>query len=202
MRKKSAIILFFLIFTAIFSIELLSGKSGFTYIGAEKCGKCHGDDALGNQYKIWLSSSHSRAFVNLAKPRGMAVAKKAGVEDPQKSIKCLRCHTTGRGRKGYLTEGVGCESCHGPGSVYHKPSIHVDLNYRENGYRRALKYGMYHIRGDDRLKFREKLCLSCHSPERPCYPETRKERLQQKMTIQVVDSLMRGSANLRHPVRR
>jgi hypothetical protein len=47
------------------------------------------------------------------------------VEDPQKAAECLQCHVTGYGEPAnhFVTaradsEGVGCESCHGPGSAY------------------------------------------------------------------------------------
>ncbi len=187
----------------ILSISLISANYRYSYIGSGKCRECHGDKSLGNQYAVWLASGHSRALQVLGQDKGLKIAKKTGIVDPMKSSKCLRCHTTGRDRgDNRIMEGVGCEACHGPASEYHKPSVHVDFSYRENGYRRAIASGMYNIIGDDRLKSRERLCTGCHDEERPCYPERKEEKLHQKMTIQVVDKMMRGSADLRHPIRR
>jgi len=206
-RKSVFKLSVFLMLLLIMGTTLLTGavksRYKYRYIGSQKCRECHGDKALGNQYGIWMASSHSRAYLNLTSAKALAIAGKSGIENPQNASACLSCHTTGRNREdNRILEGVGCEACHGPASEYHRPSVHVDLNYAVNGYRRAIRAGMYNILGDNRLKFREKMCLSCHSDSRPCYPEKDEERRKQKMTIQVVDSLMRGDANLRHPVRR
>lgn len=176
---------------------------GFTYVGANVCKECHGEDAIGNQYAIWVSSPHAKAFFTLLTDKGMKISAKQGINDPTSAAECLRCHTTGRGRYEELkSEGVGCEACHGPGSEYHKASNHVDYNNRENGYRRALRLGMYPIRGIDSLKRRERLCLSCHRDDRPCFPETTEEIKQQKLYIHTIDSLIKGNTNFRHPLRR
>jgi hypothetical protein len=140
--------------------NMASQKSGkeFLYIGSKKCSMCHKTAKQGEQYKIWSESKHASAYSNLASEAGKQKAKKLGVPDPQKSEKCLSCHTTAPGNKdlwdkGSITyEGVGCETCHGPGSVYKKISI---MKNREL----ALKSGM--ILGD------KNTCLSCHKKDNP-----------------------------------
>ncbi len=80
-----------------------------TYVGTEKCLTCHKDSAA-----AWAASAHARAFASL-------LAHKADA-DP----KCIACHTIGFGSpSGYRREfadaklvNVGCESCHGPGSLH------------------------------------------------------------------------------------
>ena len=80
-----------------------------TYVGSETCAHCHA-----NAYKIWQASPHARAFA--------ALAAKSTDADPS----CIPCHTVGFGMpSGYRREyaatkmtGVGCESCHGPGSEH------------------------------------------------------------------------------------
>jgi len=101
-----------------------------------------------------------------------------------------------------IREGVGCEACHGPGSEYHTASNHVDYSSRENGYRRALKTGMYPVLGIDSLKTREKMCLSCHKNSRPCFPEGQVRIFEFAIPIQTVDSLKKGDINFRHPLLR
>jgi len=80
-----------------------------SYVGTEQCLACHRSAA-----NVWKNSPHARAFATLVDPKADA--------DP----KCIGCHTVGFGRfSGYRREfgsaklaNVGCESCHGPGSLH------------------------------------------------------------------------------------
>jgi hypothetical protein len=80
-----------------------------TYVGTEQCLACHNSAA-----KVWKDSPHAHAFATLVDPKADA--------DP----KCIGCHTIGfAGFSGYRREfgasrlaNVGCESCHGPGSLH------------------------------------------------------------------------------------
>jgi hypothetical protein len=84
-------------------------RTAAAYSGTEKCLTCHKDAA-----SAWAASAHARAFATL-------VDRKADA-DP----KCISCHTIGFGSpSGYRREfastklvNVGCESCHGPGSLH------------------------------------------------------------------------------------
>ena len=115
------------IFTIILALLVVSSFSLFAapkeanYVGSAKCKTCHNADKNGAQYKIWESKAHAKAYADLKTDAAKAKAKAAGIEDPLKSEKCLSCHTTAAGKKNVdasydITEGVGCESCHGPGS--------------------------------------------------------------------------------------
>lgn len=183
--------------------ETCINGSDFTYVGVGVCRKCHGEDAIGNQYAIWVSSPHARAFFTLLTDKGMTIAKKVGIADPASSQDCLKCHTTGRGQYEEIkSEGVGCEACHGPGSEYHRVSNHVDFICRENGYKKAILSGMYPILGIESLKRRERLCYTCHNNDRPCFPQDPKDIQKQKLYIHTIDSLIKGDINFRHPLRR
>jgi hypothetical protein len=91
------------------SDEVPGVRNAAHYAGTEACVSCHRTAA-----KIWEQSAHSRAFVSLD-------AKMAGA-DPN----CLGCHTVGfgtasgyqRSLQGSRLASVGCESCHGPGSLH------------------------------------------------------------------------------------
>jgi len=84
-------------------------RAAASYVGSEKCLTCHQNAAAS-----WKASAHSHAFTAL-------VARKADA-DP----KCVACHTIGfESASGYRREfadtklvNVGCESCHGPGSLH------------------------------------------------------------------------------------
>ena len=98
-----------------------SRARGPGYVGAAVCGSCHQGPAMGYQLSLWRMSAHAQAYAVLATPRAAARAREQGIEDPQRAPSCLKCHATG-GRSGTpmahtfdLREGVGCESCHGPG---------------------------------------------------------------------------------------
>jgi hypothetical protein len=84
-------------------------RNAARYVGTEACIGCHQTAA-----NIWGQTAHSRAFASL-------VAKQADA-DPN----CIACHTVGFGAvSGYKRQlqgsrlaSVGCESCHGPGSLH------------------------------------------------------------------------------------
>lgn len=197
--------LFLIIIIATFTSNI-SGKSfsrKYGYTGVKVCRECHGEDAIGNQYKIWAASPHAKGYLVLTGKKAEDIAALKGFAEPAKNKKCLKCHTTGGGESASVSgEGVGCEACHGPGEKYHTAGNHVDYSSRENGYRRAIKLGMKPILGITSLSRREKLCLSCHTDSRPCYEYDLKDPYKYKIPIQVIDSLMKGDVNLRHPLRR
>jgi putative hemolysin len=181
-----------------------SAEAGkWEYTGVKTCARCHGMEEIGNQYAVWQTTPHARAQRNLSTARAVEIAEKAGIKNPGTDKACLKCHTTGGGQSEHTAdEGVGCESCHGPGSAYHEASAHVDYSDRRKGYITARKNGMYPVLGIEHLKNREKLCLHCHNDKRPCIPDSQEALLRIKMTIQVVDTLRRGEVNIRHPLRR
>jgi len=98
--------------------------AALTYVGAEGCSSCHMTTTLS-----WEMSVHAKAF-ELLKPEARKQEKLRAKLDPNKDYTndkvCLKCHTTGYNKDGGFTDltttpslvGVGCESCHGPGSDY------------------------------------------------------------------------------------
>jgi hypothetical protein len=98
-----------------------------SYVGSQRCVECH--DAAG---ALWARSAHAKAFAVLVQRQADA--------DP----KCVGCHTIGFGSvSGYRREfgaekmvNVGCESCHGPGSLHvrqREGDSSVSFNYRPLG---------------------------------------------------------------------
>jgi len=75
---------------------------------------------------------------SLASEEAKKVATEQGLGDPQTEEACLKCHTTQAflgsevavSAKGKYedAEGVGCESCHGPGSAYKSMKVMKDSN--------------------------------------------------------------------------
>jgi excinuclease UvrABC ATPase subunit len=146
---------------AILLGNVLSAQT-FKYIGAAKCKICHSKPATGDQYGKWLKGPHSQALKTLSNQKSLDYAKKNGIADPAKEPKCLKCHSTYNRVDPKLrssitaTEGVSCETCHGPGSSYKSPSLMKNPT-------QAMKMGL--IMPD------KKLCLECHNKENPFFKE-------------------------------
>lgn len=150
-------------------------QAKYKYIGVEKCAKiCHKGKKKGSQLEIWQSKKHSKAYADLATDQAKNIAEKLGIKgDSQKSEKCLSCHTTGYGLdKSYFTdnfkieEGITCEACHGPGSVYKRLSIMKDNEkFLANGG----------IIPD------EKVCIKCHNEKNPTYKEFKFDEMVKKI---------------------
>lgn len=89
-----------LIFTMVMALPSVASEGKamtHKYVGVEACRMCHE-----NQYKMWESSAHAKAYDAL---------KAKEKTNPQ----CLPCHTTD-GTSAFPN--VQCEACHGPGSDY------------------------------------------------------------------------------------
>ena len=100
------------------------------YAGNKTCKMCHKSEEKGNQYGKWEAGPHANAYKLLGTDEAKAVAAKLGIDDPQKSGKCLKCHSTAYNwtesvatDKIAVEEGVACESCHGPGADYKSKSV-------------------------------------------------------------------------------
>jgi hypothetical protein len=87
------------------------------YVGSKTCKKCH-DKGPTDPYEVWKKSPHADAYRKLVKAERPSNSQFDG--------ECIVCHTVGFGyQTGFRTEketpdlvNVGCESCHGPGSVH------------------------------------------------------------------------------------
>lgn len=104
------------------------------YVGSERCSGCH-DHA----YEVWDKSAHAHAFDSLVKARNPSLRQFDG--------ECVACHVTGfQYQAGYYDSGnhekhnqklvhVGCEACHGPGSVHVKNTRDAKLHALMNPYK-------------------------------------------------------------------
>ncbi len=132
------------------------------YIGAKKCMMCHKGESRGDQYGKWLKSRHAQAFNVLKSDESKAIAQKMGIADATKAAQCLKCHVTGYGgaaAEGFepTAEGVGCEACHGPGSLYKSMSVMRALREkRQDPQKVAFENG-------------KESCVRCHNAESPTY---------------------------------
>lgn len=104
------------------------------YVGSEACRSCHIRQEHGSQFLPWVSSRHGAAYWRLATQWSLELARFRphfqDMENPQTDSRCLLCHVTGAQDPDALfaasfekSEGIGCESCHGPGSLYMASSV-------------------------------------------------------------------------------
>lgn len=98
------------------------------FVGVERCATCHTSIAAGRQYPIWSASAHASAWKALQSDSARRlIARPAGSIDS-----CIGCHTSlgrravVRGEDTLVSEGVGCERCHGPGSRYALYNVMTD----------------------------------------------------------------------------
>jgi len=159
----------------LLTTSLLAQDKKAQYIGAKKCKMCHNSAKKGMQYSKWESSAHAKAYATLATEQAKEVAKKAGVQgDPQKAAECLKCHSTAydapasaKAATFKADEGVGCEACHGPGSLYKSMKV-----------MKALYAGTQDAKAVAYMKGKKATCLTCHNEKSPTYkPFNFEERL-------------------------
>lgn len=144
-----------------------SGDDSFKYIGVDKCaGTCHKGESKGNQLEIWKDSKHAQAFKTLQTPFADSIANAKGHSTPAaETPECVVCHVLGREIMPEAmdvtfdkTEGVQCESCHGPGSEYKKLSIMKDKQ-------KSIDAGLI-VHSDG-----EAFCTNCHNSNSPTMKE-------------------------------
>jgi hypothetical protein len=136
------------------------------YVGVKGCGMCHKKEEAGNQLAKWQESGHAKAFATLGTPEAKEAGKKVGVDDPQTSGKCLKCHATAYNftetlagiEKIAVEDGVTCESCHGPGKNYKSKEIMKDRA-------QCVANGMIHPA--------TKSCDKCHNEQSPTWKADR-----------------------------
>jgi hypothetical protein len=146
--------------------------SGGTHVGVASCSgsTCHGrSEPTGkivrqDELMIWQDESspagaHSRAWRVLQNPRSRAIAQRLGIGEATTAPMCLGCHATPaaagqRGARFQLSDGVGCEGCHGPASGWLASHYAVGANHAQNVAR-----GLVPL---ENPRARAAQCLDCH----------------------------------------
>jgi len=148
----------------------LPDKDGNAHMGVASCAasQCHGSavprdgsNVMQNEYVTWTQDDpHSNAFATLGNKASLAIAARLGIGAPRSAPMCLNCHADNvpanlRGAKFQLSDGVGCEACHGGAenwlsSHYNTPSVDHAANIAAG------------LQATENTSVRGKLCLSCH----------------------------------------
>jgi hypothetical protein len=151
---------------------LNQGQSGFAHVGVASCAgsTCHGrSEADGkivrqDELRSWQDESspggaHSRAWRVLTEPRSRAIAARLGIGQASSAPMCLGCHATAapqaqRGPRFQLSDGVGCEGCHGAAEGWLASHYAVGGTHASNVSR-----GMVPL---ENPRARASVCLDCH----------------------------------------
>jgi hypothetical protein len=153
-----------------------ASEVSYRHLGAASCaaGVCHGKlapqqgrDVSLNEYRTWLlEDRHSQAYRALDAPAGRAIAAKLGLPSASAAKICLDCHADNvppalRGPKFQLSDGVGCEACHGGADKWleshsqagatHAANVARGMLPTENPARRAAVCLQCHLGTDDRF---------------------------------------------------
>ncbi|MFP6684504.1 MAG: SH3 domain-containing protein, partial [Polyangiaceae bacterium] len=145
-------------------------RGDFKYVGVSVCADCHTDstgDFPQGAVPVWQSHFHSQAHKTLKRDYTKQIAQRTrGVDDPATDWRCVKCHQSAFGAGPEQTassyrpeEGVGCEVCHGPGSVYAEEDHGPEVPNREAMGFRVLRD----------LSDRREVCTSCHNQASPTF---------------------------------
>ncbi len=138
------------------------------HLGVASCSgsNCHGaterspgSSVAQNEYLIWSKSDkHHRAYAVLLDERAIRIARNLGLPNAATAEICLGCHSDNvtpakRGPRFQISDGVGCEACHGGASTW--LGVHISgARHSDN-----LAAGLYPT---ERPVARAAKCLSCH----------------------------------------
>lgn len=146
-------------------------ESPAVHLGVGSCASstCHGStiprssNVEQNEYLVWSDDEypdkHASAYDVLFNERSQRIARNLGLETAHEADICLECHTDfvppeRRGERYAISEGVGCEACHGGAEQY------LDAHYAPDAtHARNLELGLFPT---EDARDRAHLCLSCH----------------------------------------
>jgi Cytochrome c554 and c-prime len=139
------------------------------HLGVASCASslCHGSVTPNANYNVPLNEfitwshqdAHAKAFQALTSERGRSIAAKLGLASAESAKVCLDCHADNvapaqRGAKFALTDGVGCEACHGGAERWIAAHATAKATYQSD-----VSQGMF---PSANLSDRALLCESCH----------------------------------------
>ena len=170
-RRKGLRVAAVVVLAALYPASGAIGNGTFEGVASCAGSTCHGR-AEGNgavvrhdEIATWQepsspSGAHSRAYAVLGGRRGQQIAASLGLGNAQSAPACLGCHSTNvaaghRGAKFTVTDGVGCESCHGAsGGTWLAEHYALPATHASN-----VAAGLTPL---DNPKARANVCLDCH----------------------------------------
>lgn len=149
------------------SVSSRSVHEGVASCAGSTCHSRQVDSGLNvrqNELITWQDASspagaHSRAWRVLTEPRAQAITRKMGIGPAQNATECLGCHAdpvpvAQRGARFQISDGVGCESCHGGSSNWLASHRAVNGSHAAN-----VAAGMKAL---ENARVVASVCLDCH----------------------------------------
>lgn len=139
------------------------------HLGVATCSgsTCHGKvrpsrtyTVLQNEYTTWSRhDDHAKAYQTLLTPESQNIAANMGLPNAHEAKICLDCHADNvprpqRGTEFQLSDGVGCEACHGGAEKW----LGIHINGRAN-HSANIRAGLFPTEVPAE---RNRLCQSCH----------------------------------------
>lgn len=152
----------------------LPAYSSDKHLGVTDCSSstCHGGTKAStsstvkqNEFFTWnRKGEHAKAYVHLKNDLSKRIAKNLGLKKAHEAKICLDCHadnvpTNRRGNRFQISDGVGCEACHGGAENWVKDHTVAGKKQGKKGHEKSIANGLYPT---ERPVERAKLCLSCH----------------------------------------
>jgi hypothetical protein len=136
------------------------------FLGSQTCSSssCHGGaDEKHNQYTIWSTHDfhHARPYATLETARSERLAEVLKIGNPTQSARCTVCHAPFQtvpaerlGPDAKVTEGISCESCHGPAENWIRSHTRPDYAHADR-----VASGMRDLKN---IYVRANTCVACH----------------------------------------
>jgi hypothetical protein len=155
-------------FCSLFSLRLCANDvsaASEKFLGPASCSSssCHGGaSATKNQNIIWSQHDfHSRSFATLTTARSERMAEALGLDKAAGNQRCTSCHAplhnvpaSQRALGLKISEGVSCETCHGPAQSWLRSHTRPDFSHRDR-----VSAGMHDLQD---LYVRANSCVACH----------------------------------------
>lgn len=141
------------------------------FTGSPSCATsmCHGGAGeLRHQTTIWQKQDiHSRSYNSLVNARSAQIAAALKIPDATTSSRCTTCHAPFHEvpKSAFLadvikpTEGVSCESCHGPAEKWIRSHTRPDFSHKDRV--------LLGLRDLNHLYVRANSCVACHQTVDP-----------------------------------
>jgi hypothetical protein len=158
-----------LLFAAGAAQAELPQYDGKVHEGVATCASsvCHGSatersgtNVLQNEFTTWTRyDKHAGAYALLLNEESQRIARNLGLPNAHEADICLDCHADNvpeelRGTEFQITDGVGCESCHGGSGDWIASHTADSATHADN-----VANGLYPSAD---VEARGELCLSCH----------------------------------------
>ena len=149
------------------------------FLGVASCagstchGRMEGDGSVVRQDELmrWQEPStpggaHARAFAVLSNNRSAFIARNLGIGDAAAAPMCLGCHSSDAvGGAAFRSDGVGCESCHGPSGGWiagHYAGVGTTADPDAEMRSRHLANLAAGLMKLEDPRVRARVCLDCH----------------------------------------